>query len=62
MKICDRCSGTTRATQTVLFVEDDVRFDLCDKHKNEIAGLISTKEKPIKEKIFGRKKDSAKAG
>ncbi len=59
MKICDVCGGVNKATFTIKVVEDDTVYDLCVKHKNEIAKQLSTREKSPK---FGRKRDSAKAG
>lgn len=59
MKICDKCEGIEPATKTILFVEDDASYDLCEKHEAEVKKFIETKPK----KLFGRKKkDSAKAG
>jgi hypothetical protein len=62
MKICDKCAGIELATKSILFVEDDVRYDLCEKHCNEAKEFVC--DKGEKKTIFGRKKkDSArKAG
>jgi len=57
MKICDKCGKEQRASYTILIVEDDTRYDLCQKHKEEVTQNLESRDKTP---LFGKKRTTAK--
>jgi len=60
MKVCDKCEDRTASRKSILIIDDDVQYDLCEKHYAEVIQFLEAKE--LKKSLFGKKKDSAQAG
>jgi hypothetical protein len=60
VRVCDRCEGKAEVVGSVTFQEEDMTFDLCEEHKQELISFLAGS--PDGTWVFRRKKKNLPKG